>query len=222
MVLPPSSQKIVDRRLIGRAKDARIGEQRLDLGSKQEHVILVIPVQRLDAVPVPRQEQLLARPVPDSKGKHAVEVIDAIRAPFLVSVNDHLGVGLRMKLVAARLQFHAQFLKVVNLAVEGNDHVAIFIGHRLMAARRQVDDRQPAMAQPDRAGEVARQRVFEALQANQFDHLLRLGTRRGFSHIFYFERKLDILDGSTPRHEVRGLKDHANARLFTATEHEGT
>ena len=38
--------------------------------------------------------------VPDRQTKHAVEMIEDLRAPLLVTVNDHLRVGLRPKLMA--------------------------------------------------------------------------------------------------------------------------
>ena len=56
------------------------------------------------------------------------------------------GVGAGAEFVAARFQFRAQFLVVVNLAVEDDDRVAVFRGNGLVA-RGEVDDFQPRGAQ---------------------------------------------------------------------------
>ena len=55
--------------------------------------------------------------------------------------------------MAQRLQFGHQLLEVVDLAVEHDDDAAVFVVQRLLAGR-QVDDRQPAMAEPDAGLEV--------------------------------------------------------------------
>src|SRR5262245_57108760 len=40
---------------------------------------------------------------------------------------------------------------VVDLAVEGNPHAAVLVGHRLLAGRADVDDRKPSVRQTDRS-----------------------------------------------------------------------
>ena len=57
--------------------------------------------------------------------------------------------------VAARLQFAPQLAEIVDLAVVGDDVAAVGRMHRLRAGLRQVDDRQPAMAEPDAGFRVA-------------------------------------------------------------------
>jgi hypothetical protein len=52
--------------------------------------------------------------------------------------------------MAARDQLGAQFRIVVDGAVEHQRGAAGGVEHRLLRARRQVDDRQPAVAQPHR------------------------------------------------------------------------
>jgi hypothetical protein len=51
--------------------------------------------------------------------------------------------------MASREKLSAQFLKVVNFAVEGNPNGAVLIAHWLMTGRRQVNDRKPTMDQRD-------------------------------------------------------------------------
>jgi hypothetical protein len=56
-----------------------------------------------------------------------------------------------MELVPARLQFDAQLLEIVNLAVEDDEDLAGLVRHWLMPVRRQVDDGKPAMTERNRA-----------------------------------------------------------------------
>ena len=93
-----------------------------------------------------------------------------------------LGVGMSSELNAARLEFDAQILKVVYLAVIGDDVTAVARDHRLMSGRRQIDDRKSSLSQcepiafvdPDAL--VVRSAVFDRLahglaQANQAFHV---------------------------------------------------
>jgi hypothetical protein len=53
------------------------------------------------------------------------------------------------KRVSPSAQLRPEFLEVVDFPIE-REHIApAFRLHRLMAARCQIDDRQPAMAKPD-------------------------------------------------------------------------
>ncbi len=88
--------------------------------------------------------------VPDGEGEHAVQARHAGRALLLVEVDDRLGVGARAVRVALGLELGAQRLVVVDLAVVGDPDGAVLVGHRLVAGGRQVDDRQPPVAESDR------------------------------------------------------------------------
>ena len=66
---------------------------------------------------------------------------------LLVEVDDRLGVGARAEPVALGLEARAQLGVVVDLAVEGDPDRAVLVGHRLVPGRRQVDDRQPPVAE---------------------------------------------------------------------------
>src|SRR5215831_13232459 len=57
---------------------------------------------------------------------------------------------MRAKLMACPFQFGTQLRKVVDLPVDNQRYIAIASGKRLMAAT-QIDDRQPAHAEPDDA-----------------------------------------------------------------------
>ena len=63
-------------------------------------------------------------------------------------MHDHLGVAARAEHVAERLQLGDQLLVVVDLAVEDDATRAVLVEQRLLAGR-EIDDRQPAVAEAD-------------------------------------------------------------------------
>src|ERR1700730_3302519 len=65
-------------------------------------------------------------------------------------MNDHLGIGVGGKTVAALFELVTQFGEVVNLAVIHNPNRLIFVENRLVPTR-QVDDAEPAHPQSDAA-----------------------------------------------------------------------
>jgi hypothetical protein len=93
---------------------------------------------------------LFAR-IPQGKGVHAAQLLQHGRALGLVEVQQHLGVGAGAEDVALRLQLAAQLAVVVDLAVEGDDELAVGTHHGLCAALAEVDDGQAAVAQGDAA-----------------------------------------------------------------------
>src|SRR5262245_36683072 len=111
-------------------------------------------MQRLDAESIPRKEQQPSALVPDRVCEHAVQPPHALRAPFLVRVKDHLTVGSRREDVACPLEFLPQPPEVVDLAVEGKPQGTGAVGHGLPARRREVDDRQSAVAEAHRGVRV--------------------------------------------------------------------
>ena len=103
-------------------------------------------VQRLDAHAVARQKQRLLAAVPQGKGKHAAQAVQAAFPPSLPSMDDDFGVAARTEVVAQRLQFGHQFAVVVDLAVEDDAHRAVGIEQGLLAGG-QVDDGQAPVPQ---------------------------------------------------------------------------
>src|SRR5262249_40761667 len=75
-------------------------------------------------------------------------VFDQPVATFLVQVDQHLRVAVRVELVAALFQAGPQLAIVVHLPVEDDLDRTVLIADRLIAAG-QVDDRQPAAGQPE-------------------------------------------------------------------------
>jgi len=107
--------------------------------------------QRLLAEPIARQKNATGSQVGNGEREHAIEVLDAGIAEFFVGVDNRFGIGLRAELVAARNQRSPKIVMVVDLAVEGDPHLSVFVGHGLFAARP-VDDGKASMAkcQPGR------------------------------------------------------------------------
>ena len=66
-------------------------------------------------------------------------MVENIRPPLLVTVNDHFGVGACVKTMAALLELGAQFLEIVNLAVEDDPDRFFGVRHRLVTAG-QIDN----------------------------------------------------------------------------------
>src|SRR5712691_5049390 len=65
--------------------------------------------------------------------------------------------------MAALLQLGADVCEVVDLAVEGDPHVSVFVRQRLRA-RFEIDDAQPAMAESDPAVHVETVAVRPAMR----------------------------------------------------------
>ncbi len=73
-------------------------------------------------------------------------MLHALLSPLLPCVHDHFGVAAGAESVAQCLQFGAQLAVIVDLAVVANQHAAILIAHRLLAAG-QIDHRQAPVAE---------------------------------------------------------------------------
>ncbi len=123
-------------------------DQRLQLRAEQQQPARQQRVvQRLDAEPVAGEEERLAIPIPQREREHAAEPLDAVLAPLLPGMNDHLGVAAGPEAVSKLREFRDQRLIVVDLAVEDDDHAAVLVEQRLLPGG-EVDDREPAMAEP--------------------------------------------------------------------------
>src|SRR5581483_7311832 len=107
------AEVLVERRVTDPPRHARVQKQRLDLRRKQERAAVEVPVQRLDAVSIARDEQSAPRSIEDGEREHAVEPIEAVLTPLLESMNDHFGVGVRSELVPQRLELAPQLAEIV-------------------------------------------------------------------------------------------------------------
>src|SRR5262245_27063103 len=119
-----------------------------ELAARQRRV-----VERLDPEPVAGEQQRFAIPVPKREVEHAAEALHAVLTPLFPRVDDHLGVAPRLERVPESLQFGDEVLEVVDLPVEDHHDAAVLVVERLLA-RREVDDREPAMPEADARLEV--------------------------------------------------------------------
>ena len=142
-----AGQEVGQDSLVGCWGDQPAGPERLRLRSEGELRLGLDVIERFDAEAVAATEELSAPAVPDRKGPHAVEALDAALAPLLIGSQQHLGVAGAAKGVAKRGQFGAQFDVVVDLAVETDGELAVGAAHGGVAARREVEDGQPALGQ---------------------------------------------------------------------------
>jgi hypothetical protein len=144
----------LDRLRVDAALELRMQQQRLELRAEYDASVGQLGVvQRLHAEAVARDEQRLAATIPDCEREHAVEALQALDAPFLPRVHDHLGIRARAEGVAALEQLRLDLHEVEDLAVEGDHDRVIFVVERLLAAL-QIDDCQTPMTEADSRLEV--------------------------------------------------------------------
>ena len=150
VVHPVERQEVAHRR--GPRDDAkRLREhERLGLRGERQRLLVPLEVKWLHAEAVARAEQLAARSVPQREREHAVEALEAARTPAPVGGEDHLGVAGAREPIPQRLELGAQLDVVVDLTVVRDPGAGLGPAHRLVAGRREVDDRKPSMREPDR------------------------------------------------------------------------
>ena len=99
--------------------------------------------------------------VPDGESKHAAQLLHHFSAPLLIAVDDDFSIGMGTEGVSGGNQLSAQFLEVINFAVEGDPYGLIFIAHGLMSGGRKIDDGQPAVLQAYPDGAVGQRKIFK-------------------------------------------------------------
>jgi hypothetical protein len=128
------------------------------------------------ADPVAGQHQPLCSGVPQGKGKHAVERLQAMLAHFFVEVDDNFGIAPALEAVTSLLQTFSQGAIIVDFAVADDPDGAVFVADGLPAAV-QVNDAQATAAEADTAAQIRalvvratmRQAVHHGLQIRQGD-----------------------------------------------------
>ncbi len=104
-------------------------------------------IQRLDAQAVAPQHHSSAVPLPDRECEHAVEFLDEVQPPGVVSLEQHLCVAVGGEAVTLGPQPLLEFAVVVYLTVVDHAQAELRIDHRLVGAVGQVDDGQPPMSE---------------------------------------------------------------------------
>src|ERR1019366_7074829 len=118
---------------------AGIRENRLDLRSEKEGFAVPAVVEGLDSKAVPRRKNHALTAIPNHEGEHATQVLHAVTAILLIQVDDGFRVAARAVGMAPSLQPDSQLCMVINLTVEYDPDVLIFVGQRLMTTL-DVDD----------------------------------------------------------------------------------
>ena len=140
-------------------------DQRLHLGAEGERPTDRGVVQRLDPEPVASDEELALVGVPDREREHAVEAVEAGRAPLLVGAKHDLRVGPGLERVPAVCQLAPQALGSCRARRCRRSRSAPSAErHRLVAGRRGVDHRKSHVGEADAARRRRRRsrRVLDA------------------------------------------------------------
>ena len=138
---------VFHRKRVNVAHKARVCSEHFEFGAKNEATVgQPRVVHGLDTHAVARKEQGLLVAVPQGKGEHAPQSVQAGLAPGLPGMHDHFGIAARPEAIAQNLEFGHQLAVVVDLTVEDNAHGTVFIEQGLLAGG-QVDDGKAPMSQ---------------------------------------------------------------------------
>ena len=173
----PEREVLVERegRHPGEARIVR--QQRLDLGGEREPAALLGVEQRLLPELVAREQQPAVAPVPEREREHPAQPLEHPLAEVLVQVHEDLGVRPGPELMSRRRQLPVERFVVVDLAVEHDEHAAVLVRDRLVAAG-QVDDAEAAHAEADPALDEGAP-VVGAPMADGIAHPLHFGIGDG-------------------------------------------
>src|SRR6266567_1791327 len=141
-------------------------------------------MKRLHAEPVTSEEQCFAVAIPQRKSEHASKALDAVLAPLLPRVNNHLGIAFGPEAVAEAYQFRDELPIVVDLAVIDNDDAAVLVEQWLLSGR-QVDDGQAPVTEANSGLTVQPHFIGPAMKlrfVHMRDKLSRNGPPSGHIH----------------------------------------
>ncbi len=116
-------------------------EDRLEFGPEKQSPAVLAVVQRLDAEPVARHEQLPAGFIPKRKCKHATQMFNAVLTVLFVEMYDRFRVRARGENVPPGFQIAPQFAVVVDFSIEHQVNRAVLVFNRLVSGSK-VDDAQ--------------------------------------------------------------------------------
>ena len=133
---PEGEDLIEGPRIQGRRRNELRGDQGLDLGGEEKVAVMLGKVQGTDPEMVPGEKKGFFVAVPDAEGELPVEIIDTIRALFLIEMNDDFGIRVRIEPMPSGLQPRPQFREVINLPVQDDPDRLVFVVDGLGAARR--------------------------------------------------------------------------------------
>src|SRR5579863_4802732 len=87
--------------------------------------------------------------ITDREREHSIQTLYAVRTFLLIEMNNHLGVGVGGKAMALAFEFSAKLSEVVDFSVVGDPHRAVFVAHRHVADRGEIENGKTATAQAD-------------------------------------------------------------------------
>src|SRR5690606_6589620 len=120
------------------------------------------------AHPVAGKQHASSAAVPKSKGEVAIEARQAFVAIGGIELEQDFRIAAGAEAVSARLQLVPQLDIVEDLAVEGDDDVAVLARHRLLTVHK-ADDRETDMGKPD-AGDRERAAPVRPAMGNRIRH----------------------------------------------------
>src|SRR5580765_7470961 len=134
------------------ALNSGVLQERFNLGCEDQFSSRKAIVQWLFAHSIACEKQGSFFAVPQGEGKHAVELVQAFRSVFFVQVQDHFAVRMGSETMTFILKLLSELSVIVNLAVKREPHGLVFVGHRLLACRGEIDNAQPLMPESDACG----------------------------------------------------------------------
>ena len=174
-------------------REAGPGGERLEFGGEDQCAIELCVVERFLSDPITRTDERALLLVPEREGEHPRQTCEALGTPTTPALDQHLGVRVRARDRALGLQLSSKRAIVVDLAVERDPIASVTRRHRLIGARRRVDDREPPVTerypsvasapQSGRIGASKRQPVTHRL-----DHVSRGRNRRQNPHYATHQR----------------------------------
>ncbi len=126
-------QVVLQSRLVKLLFEIGMYEKSLYFRAEHERTVHLGIVHGLDSEKVPCSEKLLFDGIPDDKGEHATKLAQKLFTVLLVSVEQHLGVGVGFEFVSRRKQFIADRPIVVNFSVEKENFGTVLVVDRLVS-----------------------------------------------------------------------------------------
>ena len=108
-------------------------------------------VERFLAYTIAGQEQFPRLPIVQGECEHPVEAGKGGRTPLPVGMEDHFRVGIRPETETVRFEKGPDFPEIVDLAVEDDYSLLLFVLIRLVCPFTQVEYGKPPMAEAQEA-----------------------------------------------------------------------
>ncbi|GAC1516573.1 MAG: hypothetical protein NVS1B11_37660 [Terriglobales bacterium] len=106
-------------------------------------------IEWFNAHMIARKKKPVPYCIPDGKGKHPPELLEAGFTPTAIRFKDYLGIRAAAKSGTSTFQFLAHLAEVINLSVVDDPVPAFLVLHRLMTERRQIKNGEPPIAESD-------------------------------------------------------------------------